>query len=281
MIGPRDRVAAVLARDERLAEVFAAHSPAFARLRSPTMRRVMARLVTVEQAARIAGVAPERLVEDLNRAMEGGADPPATAPDETRHAMKTMETGFPAALAGVPPERVHDLDVRDDLRGGREPFSRIMEAWRALPPGGVLRLRAIFEPVPLYAVMAKQGLEHWTERLADDDWRVWFYPGADGERPVPGAVSFVATAARDGGPADEDVVVLDVRGLEPPEPMVRTLAALEALPSGKTLLQLNQRVPRFLLPELDARGFRHEIREQSDDLVRIFIRRAEGPPPGP
>ncbi|HEU0077098.1 MAG TPA: DUF2249 domain-containing protein [Longimicrobiaceae bacterium] len=281
MIGPRERVAKVLARDERLVEVFAAASPAFARLRSPAMRRVMARLVTVEQAARIAGVAPERLLENLNRALEGGAGPPAaTAPREEEHAMRTTETVLPPELADIAPERVHDLDVRDDLRGGREPFSRIMEARRALPPGDVLRLRAIFEPVPLYAVMAKQGLEHWTERLADDDWRVWFFgheqgAGSTTQPAAPRQAAEAGSSESDAGPADADVIVLDVRGLEPPEPMVRTLEALEALPAGKTLLQVNQRVPRFLLPELEARGFRHEVREQSEDLVRIFIRRAE------
>ncbi len=106
-------------------------------------------------------------------------------------------TGLPAALAAVPPDRVVDLDVRDQLRRGEEPFSRIMAARRSLPDGGVLRVRAIFEPVPLYAVMARQGLAHWTEQLGEEDWRVWFYakeeapagaePGDAARGPVTGA----------------------------------------------------------------------------------------------
>ena len=55
--------------------------------------------------------------------------------------------------------------------------------------------------------------------------------------------------------------------------MVRTLEALESLPEGHTLVQLNVRVPQFLLPQLEERGFTYEIREQSPDLVRVFIRR--------
>lgn len=77
-------------------------------------------------------------------------------------------------------------------------------------------------------------------------------------------------------PAGEEadpVVVLDVRGLEPPEPMVRTLAALEALPADGTLVQVNVRVPQLLLPHLEQRGFTYEVREQEPDLVRVFIRR--------
>ena len=55
--------------------------------------------------------------------------------------------------------------------------------------------------------------------------------------------------------------------------VVRTLAALEELPPGGTLVQLNVRVPQFLLPRLEERGFTYEIREQAPDLVRVFIRR--------
>jgi hypothetical protein len=55
--------------------------------------------------------------------------------------------------------------------------------------------------------------------------------------------------------------------------MVRTLAALETLPAGRTLLQINERVPQFLLPRLEELGFTYRVREQDDAVVRIFIRR--------
>ena len=80
--------------------------------------------------------------------------------------------GMPAALHAIPQSGIVELDVREDLRNGQEPFSRIMAARRELPEGGALAVRAIFEPAPLYAVMAKQGLAHWTERLAADAGRV-------------------------------------------------------------------------------------------------------------
>ena len=182
----------------------------------------------------------------------------------------------PAGLARIPAEDVVELDVREALRSGREPFSMIMEAREKVPEGGALSLRAIFEPVPLYGVMARHGFAHWTEKLSGDDWRVWFYPEEGSGSPEPsgsGASEGKTAAAEDAG--EEDVVVLDVRGLEPPEPMVRTLEALEELPEDGTLVQINVRVPRFLLPQLEERGFAYEIREQEPDLVRVFIRRAD------
>lgn len=269
MIRPGDRVSAVLRENAALVEVFATLSPALERLRSPATRTIMARLMTVEQAARMGGVQADELIRRLG----------AAEPGENRQMNTTTQpTPMPAALAAVGEGHIIEADVREDLRSGREPFGRIMGALKSRPAGGALLVRAIFEPVPLYAVMAKQGLAHHTVKVADDDWKVWFYEEATASVEAdavaqPGGGTIAAPA----GALAEDaagVVVLDVRGLEPPEPMVRTLAALESLAPGATLLQINVRVPQFLLPMLEERGFTYEVREQAPGLVRLFIRRA-------
>lgn len=276
MIQRTDRVSSIIGRDETLIDVFVAVSPAFERLRNPLMRRVMAKLVTVEQAARMGGVDADELVERLN---DHAGHIVARGNEEkvTKQAESTPHAGTrPPALRAVPDEAVVMLDVRDELRAGREPFSIIMSGLREVRDGGALCVRAIFEPVPLYTVMKRQGLAHWTEQRADDDWLVWFYsetvPPASASPDVPAPAEAATTEPDE---AADDVVILDVRGLEPPEPMVRTLAALEALPPGATLVQLNVRVPQFLLPVLEERGFTYEVREQDSDLVRMFIRRSE------
>lgn len=259
MIRKDDRVASVLARDPGLLEVFVQASPAFERLRNPVMRRTMARLVTVEQAARIANIDTDAFLAKLNH--QSGASPMVEA------GSSDAPTNIaPEGLLSTPSSRIEDLDVREDLRRGIEPFTTILSAVRSVGPDQVFRLRAIFEPVPLYGVLAKQGFAHYTERFADDDYRVWFYRSGDARASAKAQSDIEAFAEED------DIVILDVRYLEPPEPMVRTLEALESLPRGKTLLQINERVPQFLLPRLDERGFVYEVREQSPDLVRIFIR---------
>ena len=151
-----------------------------------------------------------------------------------------------------------DVDVRDDIRAGREPFARIMAAVKTLGPGEALVLRAPFEPRPLYAVLGAQGFARWTERLADDDWLVWFHRRAT-------------------EPDAETSFTLDVRGLPPPEPMVRVLELLDRLAPGDTLTVLHERRPMFLYPQLDDRGFAHVSDEPEPGLVRIVIRRAPAP----
>ena len=71
--------------------------------------------------------------------------------------------------------RVVELDVREDLRKGQEPFSRIMATVADLRDDDVFLLRATFQPVPLFNVLARRGFVHEAEQLAPDDWAVRFW----------------------------------------------------------------------------------------------------------
>lgn len=61
-----------------------------------------------------------------------------------------------------------------------------------------------------------------------------------------------------------DVIEVDARGLEPPEPLMRILSGLETLPSGRSLQAITDRQPCHLFGEAQARGFRHDCTEQPD-----------------
>jgi hypothetical protein len=70
---------------------------------------------------------------------------------------------------------VDTVDVREDLRSGREPFGKIMAAVDALPDGHVLRVRATFAPVPLIGLLSERGFVYHMEGESDTDWSVWFW----------------------------------------------------------------------------------------------------------
>ncbi len=189
---------------------------------------------------------------------ERSPEAPSPFPGEGRG-----EGGKPRALAEIPAARCVRLDVRDDIRQGREPFARIMAAVKALGPDQVLVLRAPFEPVPLYNALGKRGFAHWTERPAPDDWSVWFY------REAESSAEGTSTPASDAGRR----IVLDVRGLEPPQPMVRVLEEMDRLGPSAELEVHHDRRPMFLYPQLEERGFTHETDEPEPGLVRILIRK--------
>ena len=73
--------------------------------------------------------------------------------------------------------------------------------------------------------------------------------------------------------------VLDVRELEPPQPMVRVLAALRELPRGSWLLMKHRRVPVPLYPILDEQGFEHRTRPNDAGEVEVRIWHTDDPAP--
>lgn len=165
----------------------------------------------------------------------------------------------------------YELDVRPILRDGGEPFSAIMQAVDALAPGQSLRLLASFKPIPLFHVLGTRGFEPSAREIGNGDWEVIFTP-VGGQPEGAGSASETAGGAADGDwPAP--VAEMDNRDLEPPEPMVRTLAGVEALSPGQTLAALLPREPVFLLQELDARGHRWRGAVEPEGHYRVVIRR--------
>ena len=63
---------------------------------------------------------------------------------------------------------------------------------------------------------------------------------------------------------NEGVVVLDARGLEPPEPMIRILEALATLPPDAILQAHTDRRPIHLYPMIEQRGFQADTTPASD-----------------
>ena len=171
----------------------------------------------------------------------------------------------------------HELDVRSILRAGGEPFSAIMEAVSGLAAGQSFRLLATFQPVPLYGVLAKRGFDHAAREIGGGDWEVMFTPAAavTGSERIQSVQPTAENASAPGWP--EPSRHLDNRDLDPPEPMVRTLAAVEELRPGEVLCALLCREPVFLLPELGKRGHEwHGGFEADGTTYKLLVRSGSG-----
>jgi len=66
-------------------------------------------------------------------------------------------------------------------------------------------------------------------------------------------------------------MILDNRGLEPPQPMMRTLSALETLGENEVLTIINDRRPMFLYEQLEELGFKQRTEPQNDGSFKIEI----------
>ena len=122
-------------------------------------------------------------------------------------------------------EKLVTLDVRDDIRQGRQPCAKITQAAADLKDGEALRLIAPFEPVPLFSLLASKGFAHQANPLGGGDWEVLFT-----RTEVPLTAENKATSPSPSACGCSQVVEVDARGLEPPQPMVKILEAVAALP---------------------------------------------------
>ena len=75
-------------------------------------------------------------------------------------------------------KRTVSLDVREDIRNGREPFGKIMQTVAALKGNERLLLIAPFEPAPLYAVLAQRGYTRQAKPTPEGDFEVLFTRGS-------------------------------------------------------------------------------------------------------
>jgi uncharacterized protein (DUF2249 family) len=259
------KISRVLQLSPALLDVLIAAAPAFRRLRNPMVRRVQSRLVTVGQAAAIAGLEPADLVKRLNVALGLATDDSASAAEQP-----SQRTGTAPSWVDTAPisER---FDVRPLLASGQEPFGAIMEAVRRVPLGHVLALRNTFEPTPLYEVLGQRGFEHWARQLAAEDWEILICATVRlrETRPAPLAPPVAEQSPVWDAPAA--ILTIDVSELVPPEPMIRILTALEELPAGSSLLVRHVRRPLHLYPRLDDLGYRHETRDLGPGRVELLI----------
>ncbi len=258
MIKPRvsaeTKIADAIAADPALLERLVALHPTFKRLRNPLVRRTMGRLVTLGDAARITGVA---LGEVLAVA---GAEPPAS--DDA-----TAPPARPAWLDALDLEGAERLDVRPLLATGEEPLGLVLKRAAGIAPGGVLVIEAPFDPAPLRRVLSGKGFAAHAERLAEDHWRVVFRRDRE-----------AAPAAQPGAHGARlwhqgEVAHIDVRGLEPPAPMLAILELLERPGCGAEVIVHHEREPLYLYPELAERGWRSELIEGEAGEVRLRLSR--------
>jgi len=78
-----------------------------------------------------------------------------------------------SAPAWLQENEIVDLDVRESLSKGVDPFGMIMNTIKNLN-GKVLHIINTFETAPLYSVLGKQGFEHYAKE-ENGIWHIYFY----------------------------------------------------------------------------------------------------------
>lgn len=165
LITPKTRVLQLIEAYPQLEDILIGIVPAFKKLKNPMLRRTVARVATLQQAAAVGGVKTEDLINRLRR--EVGQDLDGESPDVT------YNTAKPPWFDGGRIAR--ELDARPMLAAGEQPVNQVMADFSAMAPGSIFKLSAPFLPAPLIDKGSSLGLEHWLVKEGEESFTVYFY----------------------------------------------------------------------------------------------------------
>lgn len=186
------------------------------------------------------------------------------------------ETFSPLPQApSIPREHSPVLDVRPILAQKQDPIKVILQHIDALSEGETLKLIAPFEPIPLIHMLSAKGYAHEVEQEGGSVI-TYFRKDPDSARQQKIPVSIQA----DSPEADFESLALkyegrmrtiDVRNLEMPQPMIMILENLQEMPYNEALFVYHKKLPVYLLPHLQERGYEHSIQPTADGKMNLII----------
>ncbi len=150
-ITPEMKVAELLNLYPELEKTLLSFSPAFAALKNPVLRRTVARVTSLRQAAKVGEVSVAELVNELRR--EAGLAACCTLMDEP----DAEEAASPLTDREAKKTAAQVLDVRPVIAAGEHPKEMVLEAAGRLQAGEILEFIAPFTPEPLVKLLRDKG----------------------------------------------------------------------------------------------------------------------------
>lgn len=164
IITPKTKVLQLIEAYPQLEAVLIGYVPAFKKLQNPVLRKTVARIATLQQAAAIGNVKIEDLINKLRS--EIGQD---LFNQKENNMYNTEKPGWfdeSQIAAG--------LDARPILAAGEHPVNQVIADLKSLEQGKIYKLTAPFLPAPLIDKAASLNYDHWVTKQEDDSFVIYF-----------------------------------------------------------------------------------------------------------
>lgn len=166
IITPKTKIHDLLEAYPDLEETLIQAAPQFKKLKNPLLRKTIARVTSLSQAAIIGGVKVEELINTLRQAAGQQLQDPFTE-EEINYIFEVPDWFSPDAI------RVN-IDISDMLNAGEQPVHEILSALKKLKEGEILEIIAPFIPAPLIDKAIGLGYDYWISEVAEDEFIVYF-----------------------------------------------------------------------------------------------------------
>jgi len=267
IISAKTKISKLIDANQDTIEVISSINKHFKKLKNPLLRKALAPRVNISDAARIGGVPVCVMIDKLKEIGfttddECGCE---TASPQDKYRLNENKSKMRK-------ENIVELDVRPILAGGVDPFEAIMAELKKMDDSQTLLIINTFEPIPLLNILKKKGYDYETERPENGLVHTYLekFDGEakeDSEENEQSEMTFEQAEQKFAGKLTE----VDVRDLEMPMPMVTILEEIEKIGDGNALFVHHKKLPQYLIPELEDRGYKWVSKEIDEANLKIII----------
>lgn len=152
-INLQTKIATLLTAYPQLESTLLELSPLFTKLSNPLLRRTVAKVTSIQQAANIAGISPVDMMMRLRK--DAGLNPLTISGIEVVDDPKVEPAWFKHNKV------VLRYDATPMIEQGKSPMSEIIKLVEGLKDGDILELSAPFKPEPIMELLQSKGYKVW------------------------------------------------------------------------------------------------------------------------
>lgn len=159
IITPKTRVGELLDAYPDLENILFELSPAFSKLRNPLLRKTVARVASLQQAAAVGGLKVDELVNRLRK--EAGQKVLEVDIGESGYIVTSPPAWF--GESGI----VVRFDATPVINSGGNPMNEIFAAFQSLQAGKIAELTTPFVPAPILDKFREKGFKVFSLQKGD------------------------------------------------------------------------------------------------------------------
>jgi len=164
IITPKTKVLELIETYPQLENILIEIAPAFKKLKNPVLRKTVAKIATLQQAAAIGNVKTEELINRLRK--------------EVGQEIIVGETGTSYNYQKPSWFSEEKITIRfnaaEMLATGEQPVNQVMADLKQLESGKVYLLIAPFLAAPIIDKATSLGLKHWIENPKEEEFLIYF-----------------------------------------------------------------------------------------------------------
>jgi len=156
-------VAELLNNYDGMKDILIDINPKFKKLNNPVLRRTLAKVATVKQAAIVGGMEPLDLLNKLRVAV--GQEPLNS--DGTSAEIRGQEENIPDWIEKSP---AIEIDANRLLDEEKNPLAETNTALKKIDSGDIIAIKSDFKPEPLIEEFEKKGLDVYCKELGENSF---------------------------------------------------------------------------------------------------------------